>query len=354
MTNQLMTIDEQQAAAIVTMRREMGQLTRAADLYTAATVIKDYFDRKSEGTRRARHADVDTFTHFLNAGDIDTTGCNFQQNAACWSIVTHGLLTVYVKWMLDNGYSTESINRKLSTVKIYCKMATKSGELDPAEMYMIGLVTGYSGIEGQRIDETREQTRQPDTKKAKTILLTPEQAAQLMEQPNTAQGRRDRVLLTILLEHGLRVSELAILTNENLAHVEPDTGRKVMQFHRPKVAGSDKERGRHIITAPTLAALKDYPAPTAAADQILRASSKGGHLGKAGMSTRSISIRVGKLAERIGVPGLSSHDCRHYCATVMSRKGYSVAELMEWFGWTNPRTAMRYVEAQEQSERYKG
>ena len=54
----------------------------------------------------------------------------------------------------------------------------------------------------------------------------------------------------------------------------------------------------------------------------------------------------GKVRERkIGT--LSAHDCRHYCATDMARKGYTLKKLMDWFGWTSPAMAMRYVESAE-------
>jgi integrase len=54
----------------------------------------------------------------------------------------------------------------------------------------------------------------------------------------------------------------------------------------------------------------------------------------------------GDLKEtQIGI--LSAHDCRHYCATDMARKGYTIKKLMDWFGWTSPAMAMRYVESAE-------
>jgi hypothetical protein len=37
----------------------------------------------------------------------------------------------------------------------------------------------------------------------------------------------------------------------------------------------------------------------------------------------------------------------------MARLGYSVGELMAWFGWSSAQTAMRYVTAVEIKKRYK-
>ncbi|MEI2692640.1 MAG: tyrosine-type recombinase/integrase [Anaerolineae bacterium] len=63
-------------------------------------------------------------------------------------------------------------------------------------------------MEGKRVDERREVTRLGD-KKAEPVSLTLAQLRQLKKQPNTPQGRRDRVLVTLLADHGLRVGELA-------------------------------------------------------------------------------------------------------------------------------------------------
>lgn len=68
--------------------------------------------------------------------------------------------------------------------------------------------------------------------------------------------------------------------------------------------------------------------------------------------------RLGKrLAQEKGLSALaklSAHDCRHYCATDMARKGYDVKHLMQWFGWSSPAMAMRYVAEREVVVRDKG
>ena len=67
-----------------------------------------------------------------------------------------------------------------------------------------------------------------------------------------------------------------------------------------------------------------------------------------------ISERAAWLGKQLGISKLSAHDCRHYCATRMAQLGYSVDELMAWFGWTSAQTAMRYVADVGVKERYKG
>jgi integrase len=137
-------------------------------------------------------------------------------------------------------------------------------------------------------------------------------------------------------------------------------------FYRPKVKGTDQEWTTHKLTAETLATASVYikekhPTPLLAEAPLLLATTRllkdgtGGEL-RAGqpLSRVRMSERVKWLGRQLGIPKLSAHDCRHYCATRMARLGYGVDELMAWFGWTSAQTAMRYVAVAEVQERYKG
>jgi integrase len=79
---------------------------------------------------------------------------------------------------------------------------------------------------------------------------------------------------------------------------------------------------------------------------LLRGSRKGGALTEGGMSERAITGRVRELGERIGVGGLSPHDCRHYWATFWADK-VDVLRLQEAGGWSSLTMPRRYVEEAE-------
>lgn len=78
---------------------------------------------------------------------------------------------------------------------------------------------------------------------------------------------------------------------------------------------------------------------------LLRASRKGGKLTNAGMTMRAITARVRVLEERLGIRGLSAHDCRHYWATQAARSGTPIDRLQVAGGWASPLMPLRYVEA---------
>ena len=202
----------------------------------------------------------------------------------------------------------------------------------------------------RKVDEKRaeEGTRtRCGAKKAATTAIDDDQATALKTHPDTPQGRRDALLMSLLIDHGMRVSEVALLAMSSF-----DLKKGTMNFDRPKVDVA----GVHKLTADTLLALRSWidSGDAPAAGPLLRASRKGGNLTTAGMTTSGIAARVRELGAALGIQALSPHDCRHYCATEMAARQYSIKELCDWFGWSSPAMAMRYIKSAEVQERYKG
>lgn len=256
-----------------------------------------------------------------------------QHVPAAWQGVTWGLVEGFVKWLLNQGYSLASVNNRLSAVKVYVRLAAKAGRLSPTEQALIREVRGYGRTEGKRVDELREQTR-VGHKKEEAIVLTAVQARTLKTQhPPTPQGIRDRLLLCLLLDLGLRASEVAALIVEDLA--EPG----YVTVYRQKTDTTD----RMELTADLLAALADYQRYRRQSGPLLRGSRKNGELTDQVMSVRAIGARVKILGRDIlGVWELSPHDLRHTWAT-RAAKGSNPFVLRDAGGWTNMQTPGRYV-----------
>jgi len=261
-------------------------------------------------------------------------------------------------------------------------MAVKAATIPREEGMLIQTVKGYSRASGQNVDAQREQTRidevtyayKPEdsrrsvivtrrsTKKRRATLLD-EAAGKALKQPRNAspQAYRDALLMCLLLDHGLRASEAALLKASDI-----DLASGEIRFYRPKVKGTAHEWTTHKLTPATrevaayyLEAL--YPptllpdGPLILATTRLLKNGEGGHLQGEGLNRVRLSERVAWLGKQLGLAKkLSAHDCRHTCATKMARLGYSVDELMAWFGWSSAQTAMRYVAAVDIKERYKG
>ena len=129
--------------------------------------------------------------------------------------ISWGLVEGFRNWMVQQGDAVSSINARLSAVKTYAKLALKAGALTPEEYAVIRTVAGYSQKEAKRVNERREVTRRGH-KKAQHVSIDKKQARKLKKQPDTPQGRRDTLMMCLLLDHGLRVGEVARLAGVGL------------------------------------------------------------------------------------------------------------------------------------------
>ena len=89
--------------------------------------------------------------------------------------------------MLQQGAAVATVNRRLSTVKVYCKLAAKAGVIDASDLALIRAVSGYGGQEARRIDERRPVTRVGD-KKADHVSIEVQQAQALKDAARHTPG----------------------------------------------------------------------------------------------------------------------------------------------------------------------
>lgn len=349
-----------QDTALSTAIEQAGQAANAA---ASGAVFADYRSRKATNTLRRQDAALALFAQYLGEATAGSapTGDALALDPATWAGCSWGLVEGFAKWMLLKGYAVGTVNVRLSTVKTYAKLAARAGALDPRELALIGTVTGYGRTEGKRIDDKRQAAGRPTRwegtqtvktsggfkvckathKKREPVTLTRHQAEALkaLPDPDTPQGRRDVLILAILLDLGLRVGELA-----GLAVGDFDLDARELTFYRPKVNRTqtmDLTKTAYLWEAVEVWFATDAPA----IGPVLRASSKGGALGGQGMSKRAITARVRYLGELAGIEGLSAHDCRHTWATLAARNGTPVDRLQDAGGWASPAMPLRYVEA---------
>lgn len=347
--------DDSHLMPVIPVDNAIAHAGQVANAHAARNVFTDYLSRKADNTIRRQAADLARFVEFLNqvgaqaglelgtaldafAHAVGTFPDGPAPDADAWRGVTWGLVEGFRNWMVQQGDAVGSINVRLSTVKAYAKLATKAGALSAEELAMIRTVAGYAHKEARRIDERREVARR-GSKKSAAVSISQKQAKKLKSQPDTPQGRRDALLMCLLLDHGLRVGEVARL---QVTDIDLKAGE--MRFLRPKV---DKVQ-THKLSADTLRALHAWfdSGDAPGTGSLLRGSRKGGMLTNAGMSERSISERARVLGEEVGLEGLSAHDCRHYWATYWARK-VDVLRLQEAGGWSSLAMPRRYVEDSE-------
>ncbi|WP_420627990.1 tyrosine-type recombinase/integrase [Candidatus Leptofilum sp.] len=356
-----------------------GQL---ANQVAGHAIYNRYLSQKSANTLKRHARDLELFAEYLlDVGIMPEHGADFQTNPKAWLGVTWGIVEGFIAWQLQEGYAVTTVNARLSTVKVYAQMAVKAGTVPREEGMLIQSVKGFSRSGAANVDAKRPQTRikdvtytyKPDgqkqtvvvsrrnTKKRHPVLLTRQDAHLLRQVRNDSpQAVRDALLVSLLLDHGLRASELALLKASDI-----NLTRGTIHFYRPKVKGTAHEWTTHKLTQKAHELCREYlnqhypptllpDGPLILTTTRLKRNGAGGQLLQKGMNRVRLSERVAWLGKQIGLSKLSAHDCRHFCATQMAQMGYGVDELMAWFGWTSAQTAVRYIASAEVQKRYKG
>lgn len=328
---------------VITPSLSLMQAGQVANRAAADHVFSDYRSRKSENTLIAQDNALALFVEYLTAAGVVLPCYALAFDPECWQGMTWGIVEGFVKWQLGKGYSVASVNNRLSCIKTYAKLAAKAGTIAPQDLALIKTVSGYGNKEAKRIDERREVTR-VGNKKAEHVKISLSDAKTLTESivyGDTPQGRRDLLLMCLMLEHGLRVGEVAglMVTNFDLKAGE-------LRFYRPKV---DLVQTHKLSSKTLLAAIEYFKHDAPAMGRAILGSTKGGKLTSEPMSERAMTKRVNYLAKTlVGLEGVSAHDCRHYWATYWAKKVDTLPKglltLQESGGWSSLEMPRHYIE----------
>jgi len=320
--------------SIVLVEQQQNTLGLAANHAARAGVLAEYQLRQTANTLRRQRSDLALFARFIRkaASQDEEQTIALYSDLTTWQSVTWGLVEGFKFWQLQQGYATGSVNVRLATVKAYAELAFKSGELPELEHSLIKTVKGYRASQARNVDAQRTQTRRDDAKKATPVSISPVHAAMLKSQPDTRRGRRDALLMCLLLEHGLRCGEISDL---DISDFELESGRLV--FYRAKVDLTQT----HDLTPDSWHAASAYLADCALGQTALFI----GLCSKKRIDERSLNDRVSVLGNAIGLKSLSPHDCRHFWATDAVRNGTDIKTLQDAGGWSSPAMPLRYVES---------
>lgn len=328
-------------APLAVVNALMTQAGQAANMVAGQRAFDADATGKADNTIRRKVADIALFEDFLNQASVPAH--NLYDNPQAWQGVTWGLVEAFKTWMLSQGYAIGSVNVRLSTIRSHASLAVKAGAISEAEGRMIASVKGYASKEAVHVDQKRTADGmgvRKGAKKAEAVTIPDDVAQIMMEAGRDAQSRRDALLMCLLLRHGLRVGEVALLTRQSF-----DLKANTFTFYRPKVNLTQT----HTLSPETRKAAGDYLKHDAPAEGVLwRRSHKGTcKLGEplSGKSIeRALTKRVELLGRKYAIVGLSAHDCRHYWATYEARNKTHISDMMQAGGWKSPAMPLRYVE----------
>lgn len=309
---------------------------QAADMTTLAM----YRLGKAKKTIQAQLFDITRFAQFLEAQGIALAWSEDGKPAlftdlAAWRFLDYGLVVAFKASMLIDGFAIGSINRALSTIRLYATLA----KLPSEQLTHIKAIHGFSRKDGIHADEQRQAqqiaTRRTPQKPTPTCVAH-ETLAGFLRLPATPsyQQARDTLLLCLMLEMGLRVSEVHSLTMEQF-----DLLMGQITFYREKVSKTQT----HTLPEYTAIAAAALAMFVTAGSPFL-ATTKGGKRSDTPMTLRAIQKRITFLFAKAGVKNVSPHDLRHAWATDMLHAGTDIKSMMSAGGWNSPAMPLRYVE----------
>lgn len=334
-----------------------AQVAAIADQVAAGHVLQDYKARKSEETKRKQHFDLEVFTMYLQAARFPVTS-QLEHDLSAWSNISHGLVDGFLKWSIQRGDKTTTINSRLSTIQKYCELAKRAGFLSPDQQSKIRAVKGYRGKDARNLNELRgDQTGHEHAKKATPVLFAPAHAALMKRNAANARGKnaaRNLLIICLLLDHGLREEEIANL-NMSAISLQAATlafySHKTDSYHTHDLTPDSLQAARLYLA--TVPAQREQDQPLfpgiehhreRSAYNPMKTAKSARRQSDQRIAERTIAHIVAKIGAAIGLEHLSPHDCRHYVATDALRNGTDVKSLQGLLGHSSPAMSLKYAE----------
>ena len=207
-------------------------------------------------------------------------------------------------------------------------------------------------VEARRVgilssEDAANLTDVPNMKQAGTRKgnwLTREQAKDILAVPDRSKlkGKRDYVILSLLVACALRRTELAEL---DVMTIQQREGRWVL---------ADLEgKGRRIRTVPIPIWVKvGIDGWMAAANikkgRLLRPIRKGGKIGGESLSDWAVWSVVEQAAKQIGIEHFGAHDLRRTCAKLCRKAGGDLEQIKFLLGHSSIQTTERYLGSEQE------
>ena len=225
--------------------------------------------------------------------------------------ISEEICTSWIGSLYSENISSRSIQRHLSSIKGMFKYLQKNNLVNSSPFELIA--------------GTKTEKKLPET-------LTPEQINRLLDfKPSSPIEIRDLAIIELMYSSGLRVSETA---NVNINDFEEGKN-----FLRVLGKGSKTRLvplGRFAISA--IENWLEERRKITKRDDALFVNNAGGRL-----TTRSIQLRLKRLAIKQGLPPINPHMLRHSFATHMLESSGDLRSIQELLGHSSLSTTQIYT-----------
>jgi integrase/recombinase XerC len=259
---------------------------------------------RSAATMRAYQTDIQQFLSFLHANNVSMKTPEDVEKVDVLEYLSH---------CAKRELTGIARARKMSAIREYFRF-----------LEGVGLITKSPtvGIETPKREKNGRQVLRPD-EYTKMLSLA-------------GANPRDYAILQVFLQTGIRVSELANLTIEDIDFVKPAI----------TVRGKGSVEREIALEKKGVHALKSY---LAVRPQSLSSRVFLNYMGEP-ISERGIRKLVVKYRKEAGITKKAScHTLRHTFATYKAEKGVSAYQLQQWLGHANLNTTQIYVHLGKQN-----
>ena len=268
------------------------------------------------------------------------TDADSMQQPGHWKNVTASDIEAYKAYLTYvRGLRTTTISQIIYIIKSYARLAYDAGTISIEELTKIEHIKGISGSEAVHIDEHRQKTAERDRHNVggQVTTLTKKQVNLLkFGHPETLQGKRNALLFTILLDHGMRISDVIALTMGNI-----DMENRMIHVTTKKTGVSLNL----AMTDDVYQAFAEYFKVYQPKDEtssiwtgVNKHGSANGTWGK-----HSAQMEITKVAKNFGIEKLSAHDLRHCWTDRAIEGGSDLVAVQQAGGWKSIQMVSRYA-----------
>jgi integrase len=241
--------------------------------------------------------------------------------------LSRALLMEYRAAMLEKGLSASTVNVRLSAVRKLIGEAQRNGIIGAEEAANLAGVPNLSQ-KGTRLGNwlTRDQ--------AKELLTVPDRSK--------IKGKRDYVILALLLGCALRRQELASL---DVDRIQMREGRWVL----PDLRGKGGRVRTVAIPIWVKHGIDAWMVEAKIEDgRLLRPLSKSGKLIGDELGDWAVWSVVEQSAKEIGIERFGAHDLRRTCAKLCRKNGGDLEQIKFLLGHSSIQTTERYLGSEQE------
>jgi site-specific recombinase XerD len=219
---------------------------------------------------------------------------------------------LYRQWLVERDAAPSTVNRHLATLRVYAEW--------------IGIPVTVKGVEEQSLaprwlDKKEQAALVRETEKVINAAQT--QAAKI-------QGLRDRAVIVILLNCGLRISELCDLSINDV-ELSDRKGKLIVR------QGKGSKKREVPLNGPAREALKNWMKVRVKGDALF-AGKRGNRLSPSGAYRR-----LTELARRASIKDVSPHTLRHSFGKNLVDSGVGIERVAALLGHSNLNTTRIYT-----------